>query len=228
LLCTDHISNYLDMYTALDLALSHISSFTFLPQQHSAAFGRYIRTILPTASDPFASLHISLLSIESTILSMLSSLSRPHALINNLVGSQRVLERHRATLRKTTPHRNAERSGWPSALPLAGLLEENRRQAAIEAQEKTDKAAEEVRLAGCELSYTYQTVASELASWQELHGHLVKQSIRELARGMVIKEKARLDGMKRALRIAREATNPNDTTTSKKELYTYDGLLRQG
>lgn len=51
-----------------------------------------------------------------------------------------------------------------------------------------------------ELRYTQQTVAMELAGWQEMHERMGRRAIRELARGMVVVEKMRLEGMKRALR----------------------------
>ena len=147
------------------------------------------------------------------MLSILSSLSRPHALISTLQANQKTLERHEAAYRKSqssSGHRSTS-SGWPSAIPaIAGrLLEEPRKQAAKEHKEKMEKAQEEVRNTGCELSYTYQTVAGELAGWQELHGKMVLQSVKELARGMVIRERGRLEGMKRALRAVREANRGN-------------------
>ena len=52
----------------------------------------------------------------------------------------------------------------------------------------------------CELRYTQQTVAGELAGWQDLHAKLGKRAIRALAERMVVREKDRLEGMKRAVR----------------------------
>jgi hypothetical protein len=80
------------------------------------------------------------------------------------------------------------------------LLEETRRHAAVDAQDKMAKAQEELRIAGCELRYTQQTVASELAGWHDLHGKMVKRSIRKLASRMLVRERDRLEGFKRALR----------------------------
>lgn len=53
---------------------------------------------------------------------------------------------------------------------------------------------------GSELRYTQQTVASELAGWQDLHEKMGRRAIRMLARRMVVREKDRLEGMKRAVR----------------------------
>lgn len=63
---------------------------------------------------------------------------------------------------------------------------------------------EEVNNLSRELRYTQQTVAMELAGWQDMHERMGRRAIRELARGMVVVEKMRLEGMKRALRKLRE------------------------
>lgn len=55
-----------------------------------------------------------------------------------------------------------------------------------------------------ELRYTQQTVAMELAGWQDMHEKMGRRAIRELARGMVVLEKMKLEGMKRALRKLNE------------------------
>lgn len=52
----------------------------------------------------------------------------------------------------------------------------------------------------CELRYTQQTVAGELAGWQDLHRRMVGRAVRGFVRGMVVLERERLAGMKRALR----------------------------
>lgn len=69
-----------------------------------------------------------------------------------------------------------------------------------EAATKADKAKEEVRGLRCELAYTQQTVAGELAGWQELHAKLGRRAIRGFVEGMVVREKERLEGMRRSVR----------------------------
>lgn len=69
-----------------------------------------------------------------------------------------------------------------------------------EALEKADASREELRTVGCELSYTQQTVASELADWQELHAKMGRRAIRALAQRMVVKQRDVLANMKRAAR----------------------------
>lgn len=57
-----------------------------------------------------------------------------------------------------------------------------------------------------ELRYSQQVVAGELAGWQEWKVGREREAVRELVRGMVVLEKQRLDGMRRALRALRPAS----------------------
>jgi len=43
-------------------------------------------------------------------------------------------------------------------------------------------------------------VSAELAGWQDMHEKMGRKAIRDLASGMLIKERTALEGMKRALR----------------------------
>ena len=126
-------------------------------------------------------------AISSSVLAILSSLARPHSLINSLLNIQKAIERHDSSLRRS--------DRWP-----LGLLDETRKGIHAEAQEKAEKSREELRTVGCELRYTQQTIAGELAGWQELHAKMGKRAIRALAERMVVREKDRLEGMKRAVR----------------------------
>lgn len=58
----------------------------------------------------------------------------------------------------------------------------------------------ELRGVGCELRYTQQTLAGELAGWQEEHARMGRRAVRRLAVGMVVRERDRLEGMRRAVR----------------------------
>lgn len=126
-------------------------------------------------------------AISFTILAILSSLARPHALIISLSTIQKAIDRHESSLRRS--------DRWP-----LGLLDETRKGIHAEALEKAEKSREELRTTGCELRYTQQTVAGELAGWQELHAKMGRRAIRALAERMVVREKDRLDSMKRAIR----------------------------
>jgi hypothetical protein len=69
-----------------------------------------------------------------------------------------------------------------------------------EKEEKVRKEKNEVEDAGRELRYTQQVVASELAGWQDLHEKMGRKAIKDLVKGVLIVEKARLEGMNRAMR----------------------------
>ena len=82
-----------------------------------------------------------------------------------------------------------------------GLLDETRKGIHAEAQDRAMKSKDELRAVRCELSYTQQTVAGELAGWQDLHAKLGKRAIRALAEQMIVREKDRLESMRRAMRF---------------------------
>ena len=67
----------------------------------------------------------------------------------------------------------------------------------VEKEEKEKEGLER------ELRYSQQVVAGELAGWQEWKVQREREGVRELVRGMVVLEKQRLDGMRRALRAMR-------------------------
>lgn len=114
-------------------------------------------------------------------------MARPHALINSLVSIQKAIDRHDSSSRRS--------DRWP-----LGLLDETRKGIHADAQEKAEKSRQELHTVGCELSYTQHTVASELGLWNDLREKLAKRAIRALAEKMVVRERDRLGGMKRALR----------------------------
>lgn len=169
------------------LCAKNFSTLEFLPWSHINALSRFTTCAQLSPSDPHEFFHQDLQAISSTILAILSSLARPHSLINSVVSIQKAIDRHDSSLRRS--------DRWP-----LGLLDETRKGIHADAQEKAEKSREELRGVGCELSYTQQTVAGELAGWQELHAKLGKRAIRALAERMVVREKDRLESMKRAVR----------------------------
>ena len=128
-----------------------------------------------------------MLSIHTTIIAMLLSLSRPTSLISSINVSRKAIERSYNSLSRSTR--------WP-----LGLLDETRQRLNEEKEEKVRRTKEEAEELGRELRYTQQVVASELAGWQDLHEKMGRKAVRDLARGMLIKERTALEGMKRALR----------------------------
>ena len=101
--------------------------------------------------------------------------------------TQKAIERHTSSLRRS--------DRWP-----LGLLDDTRKSVHTDAEERLSRSQEELQAIGSELRYTQQTVASELAGWQDLHEKMGKRAIRGLAERMVVKEKDRLEAMKRACR----------------------------
>ena len=176
-----------DIHIAMDLCTRALSTLPFLPTSYITALTRYATALAPPESDPYTVFYASLLSISSTIFAMLSSLARPHALIASISATRAAIDRHTSSLRRS--------DRWP-----LGLLDETRKSIHADAEEKVEKAKEDLRVVGCELRYTQQTVAGELAGWQELHARMGKRAVKELARGMVVRERVRLEGMRRAVR----------------------------
>jgi hypothetical protein len=79
-------------------------------------------------------------------------------------------------------------------------MDETRQRLNEEKEDKVRRTKEEAEELGRELRYTQQVVAAELAGWQDLHEKMGRKAIKDLARGMLIKEKIALEGMRRAIR----------------------------
>jgi hypothetical protein len=132
-------------------------------------------------------------SIHSTSTAIQNALDRPATLIGSMEQSQRIISRTHNSLSRA--------NRWT---PGFGLFEDTKKAAAQDAWNKAAKAKRELESLGCELRYTQQTVASELAGWQEEHVKVGKEMLRRLARETIVKEKAKLGGMMRALREIRK------------------------
>jgi hypothetical protein len=85
-----------------------------------------------------------------------------------------------------------------------------------EKEDKARRAKEEEEVLGRELRYTQQVVAAELAGWQDLHGKMGRRAIRDLAKAVLTKERAALEGMKRAMRkLSVPPAVPSATTSAE-------------
>ena len=178
-----------DHATAFALLSQSLSALKFVPETpHLSALHRLAAYYAVPESDPYKLLHTDLLAQLSTTMAILSSLSRPHQLITQLSAIQRTIDRQSSSLRSRSDR-------WP-----LGLLEDTRKNLQADLEKKAKKARDESRQVGCELAYTQQTVAGELASWQEEHAKMGRRAIRELAQKIVIKEKDRVDQMRSAIR----------------------------
>jgi hypothetical protein len=176
-----------DLYDAAKIAAKAISTLSYLPPTHVSALEAYAQTLAPSTSSPYTTFHSHILSIHSTIIAMLLSLSRPTSLISSISTSRKSIERSYNSLSRSTR--------WP-----LGLLDETRQRLNEEKEDKVRKTREEVAELGRELRYTQQVVAAELAGWQDLHEKMGRKAVRDLAKGVLIKERTALEGMKRAIR----------------------------
>ncbi|KAM0723042.1 hypothetical protein Q7P37_001241 [Cladosporium fusiforme] len=178
-----------DLAESAHLASNAISTLVFLPQPHLTAFERYARTLTVSEANPMTNFYYTLHSIHSTSTAIQNALDRPATLIGSMEQSQRTIARTHNSLSRA--------NRWT---PNFGMFEDTKKAAAQDAWSRADKARRELETLGCELRYTQQTVASELASWQEEHVKVGRDMLRRLAKETLVREKARLGGLKRALR----------------------------
>lgn len=164
-----------------------VSTLKYLPRTHLSGLEAYVRAMAPTQSSPQAALHSTLLATQSTVQALLSALSRPANLINQIAAAKREADRNDNSIGRA--------SRWP-----LGLLDETRQRLQDGKEKKARKSREEAEYLARELRYTQQTVAGELAGWQDLHDKMGRKAVRDFARGMVVHERMRLEGMMRALR----------------------------
>ncbi|GKT40243.1 UPF0518 protein [Colletotrichum spaethianum] len=171
--------------------VASVSTLPFLPPVYITALESYVRTIAPMQSNPYGSFHSTFLAAQSTIQALLSALARPPAQIAQISAARKSAERNYNSLTRSTR--------WP-----LGLLDDTRQRLNEEREEKARQSQEQVDDLGRELRYSQQVVAGELAGWQDLHEKMGRRAIKDFAKGMVIQERLRLDGMMRALRRLRE------------------------
>lgn len=179
-----------------------VHSLTFLPATHLKAMERYTSTLRQSEASPMAGFYYSMHAISSTIAAILTALSRPSTIINSMSNAQKAIDRHNLSVRRS--------DRWP-----LGLLDDARSRVQRDAQVKMDKSKVELEDLGRELRYTQQVVAQELASWQENRVATGRSALKELARKMVVVERARLDSMKRAIRDLGIGVDKNSKKASK-------------
>jgi ankyrin repeat protein len=182
----------LDLHEASQLLVEGASTLVFLPETYVAALNTYVRSLLPSQSSPVLTFYGAFTTLHSIVESILKALSRPAQLISQIANARRDAERSLSSLSRSTR--------WP-----LGLLDDTRQRLHDEREERARRSEVEAQNLGKELRYTQQTVANELAGWRAVHEKIGRRAIRELARGMLIAEKSRLDGMRRALRRVKEA-----------------------
>lgn len=175
-----------DLYDSLVLLHRQAAAVEYVPASHVGALEVYIRALAPTQSSPQATLHTTLLAVQSTVQALLSSLSRSAELIGQMWAAKREADRNESSAGRS--------SRWP-----LGLLNDTRQRLQDGKEQRARKSREEAEYTSRELRYTQQTVAVELAGWQDMHERIGRRALREFARGMVVQERTRLEGMMRAL-----------------------------
>ncbi|KAM3418465.1 hypothetical protein BST61_g4450 [Cercospora zeina] len=191
-----------DISDAQNLASSALSTLTFLPDQYHTAIVRYSKLLVPSEASPFASLYYNLHAIYSSAMAIQFATNRPAYLIGSMQQAQKAIDRSKNSISRS--------NRWT---PNIGLFEDAKKAVAMEAWDKAARARTELETLGSELRYTQQTIASELAVWQEEHVKSGKEMLKRLAREMVVKEKAKLEGMRRALRGARNGSASSAATS---------------
>lgn len=206
-----------DLGDAQTLLVGRLAPLDFLPPKHQAAMVTHCTALQPsssTSNSPLAMFHHHLRATLTCTSALLTALARSGNLIASLRAVHEQLAKHEAAA--------ARSAKWPSAL---GLLDDARRRLVVDAAGKAEKCRQEAEMVGRELSYTRATVAGELAGWWETRGGrrgsdagqgqqrgakgeqkqrqrqedgTVKAALRELAKGMVVREKERLQRFRRA------------------------------
>lgn len=179
----------IDLHDASKLLRRAVFTLEFLPRSHKSALETWTRTLEPTQSNPHSTLHSTLLAQQSTITALLSALSRPPSLISQIRAAQKTMERNYSSVSR--PPR------WPM-----GLLEDTK-QTGQEREERARRSRVVVEDLGRELGFVRGVVAGELAGWQEGRERMGRRAVRQFAAGMVVAERARLEGLRRALRCLR-------------------------
>nr|OQO29324.1 hypothetical protein B0A51_02900 [Rachicladosporium sp. CCFEE 5018]OQO29874.1 hypothetical protein B0A51_02326 [Rachicladosporium sp. CCFEE 5018] len=190
-----HRMRQVDLFESASLANTALNTLTFLPPSHLSALDRYTRTFSLTDADPMASLYYTLHSTYTSLSALQTALNRPAYLIGSMTSAQRTISRAQNSLSRS--------ARWT---PNIGLFEDSKQVTTLDAWAKAEKARQEYEALGCELRYTQEVVAGELAGWQEEHVRSGREMLKKLARDMIVKERERLEGIRRALEGARKVS----------------------
>ncbi|KAK3984821.1 hypothetical protein QBC44DRAFT_387214 [Cladorrhinum sp. PSN332] len=188
----------LDLYESSVLLSKAVATLPFLPQSHIQAFDSYVRALLPLQSSPNSQFFAAFLALYANIEAILKALARPPQTISKITAVRREIDRSYSTLSRS--------SRWP-----LGLLDETRQKMNEDREEKLKKLEMEAEMMGKELRYTQTVVAGELAGWREMHERLGRKAIKDLAKGVLVVERGRLEGIRRALRKVKEVEVLSET-----------------
>lgn len=169
----------------------------FLPPGHKEAMAVYVHALAVPQTNAHGMFQAAFLAIQSTVDAILAALERPPQLILQINTTRKQMERNYQSVSRSTR--------WP-----LGLLDDARQRLNEDREVRAQQSRTECENLSKELRYTQQTVAQELAGWQDIHERVGRRAIRELAHKMLVQERDRLDTLERALRRVRtpEAGGP--------------------
>ena len=193
---SDAISMFVAANSTLGPPISNVLSQTYIK-----ALNRYSAIMTsPRDSSPIHTFAQTTSSFHSTLLAILSSLSRPSLLINNLSSTSRTLNRNRASLASAS---NPSRRTGTFFDNFPGV-EDNRERKIKDLERKIANGENDVERLGKELAWTREVVVGELAGWTEQSEKARREAVRRFVRGMVVKERERGKALERCLRALRE------------------------
>jgi ankyrin repeat protein len=198
-----------EMAEAGAILMKAVRRLEWLPATHVKALDVYVASLGGPTIPPAQQFHSTLLTINSTLIALLLSLSRPQQIVDKINNHTSSLTKNYATLSRSTR--------WP-----LGILDDTRLRLDKEKENTVAKEEEVVGNLRKELRETQTVVAGELAGWQNWKEGVVRQGVRELVRGMVVLERGRLEGLKRAIRCLKP---PVEEETVGQEQY--DAVVRE-
>lgn len=187
------LQNAKDLAESLTEARKQLNACEFMEgSQHVRGLWKYTIAISPNDSNPIAHFLEDFRSINSSLQGMMTALERPRKIVGEINMLQREVEKHMISLRRS--------DRWP-----LGLMDETRAKIHQGAADNIRQTKSRQEALSRELRYSQSVAAVELASFHEMHGKFARNAVRRLARNQVLVEKERLEGLKRALRVVRNA-----------------------
>ncbi|CAK7216746.1 hypothetical protein SBRCBS47491_002932 [Sporothrix bragantina] len=180
-----------DIRDAAALLSREVALIAFLPATHISAMEVYARSLVVPQANAYMHFRAAFLAIQSSVEAILTALGRPPRLILQIQATRKQAEREYQSLSRSTR--------WP-----LGLLDDARQRLKEEREERARQSEAASEDLSRELRFTQQTVAAELAGWQDMHERIGRRAIRDLVRSMVVQEQDRLNVMQRALRCIRQ------------------------
>lgn len=191
-----------DLADAVSLCSSILSTFqeptNALPRSHTEAFTRYGTYLSTSTSDssPLLQYLAALTSMDNTTSAILTSLSRPLALMTNLTSTNRTIARNRSSLLSSSLPRKFN-------LNLPGF-EESRQKSVRDLEQKIHEGEAQASRLARELSWNKDVVVGELAGWTTWREKVGRDAIRAFAKDTLVREKERGKRLERCLRSVRE------------------------